>query len=85
MKMSREDIIKELVALGWTPPVNIENPRIKELEYEITRIDTNHVFHFILTFFRGFIWAFVWVSIGVSNMTKRRVLRQEIAKLKMRG
>jgi hypothetical protein len=77
MKMSREDIIKELVALGWTPPVN--------LEYEITRIDTNHVFHFILTFFTGFIWAFVWVSIGVSNMTKRRVLRQEIAKLKMRG
>ena len=83
--MSREDIIKKLMAAGWTPPVNIENLRIKELEYEITRVETNHVLHFILTFLTGFIWAFVWVFIGVNNMTKRRRLRQEIAKLKMRG
>lgn len=54
--------------------------KINKLYSELSRFNTNHLLHFIITLFTG-LWLIVWILIADENAVMRARIRNKIGKL----
>jgi hypothetical protein len=53
---------------------------INKLYSELSRYNTNHLLHFIITMFTG-LWLIVWIIVADDNAVMRARIRNKIGKL----
>ena len=54
--------------------------KINKLYSELSRYNTNHLLHFIITMFTG-AWLIVWIIVADQNAVMRARIRNKIGKL----